>query len=442
MIATIAHHAPGIRVIPPPVRVGRKARSGFTLVELLVTIGIILLLLSTIFAALTFVSRRAQRANTEFLMGSIRTAIERFKADHGYYPPSLGVPTHLTSGSGAVLGWPATPASTGATLIGNSRDLLLPPRNTGVAGTGKAVWWSTAAKQQGLQRWHSSTTLPEYLLGYGDRSADGYGSVADGSTVMPGGREFPRFGIRAPGGDGVWGAATTPNAAPELSAAGLSTFYTGYSFGGSSFDGVTGSATGLYAQRNLAVPPRVLQTADIGNDAGNNDAASLSRNRINLEGKVFGPYLDVRDESIIGGIAGWDVVQDPQGGGSWFEPRIVRAHEVTNFDALPKCLVDYWGRPIRYYRRGYVNLDPSMNDPANNGSQFDLGDFFALRPQVIPPGAAADGIPDANNDTATTRNLQGASFALFSSGPDRRWNPYRRVDQDGLNADNIVETGP
>lgn len=425
-----------------PVRVVRTARAGFTLVELLVTIGIILLLLSTIFAALTFVSRRAQRANSEFLMGSIRTALERFKADHGYYPPSLGVPTHLTGGASAVLGWPGTPASTGTTLIGAGRDLLLPPRNTGVVGTGKAAWWATAAKQQGLQRWHSTTTLAEYLLGYGDRSADGYGSVSDGSTVLPGARERPRFGIRAPGGDGVWGAATTPNTVPELTAATLGSFYTGYSFAGVSFDGVTGSASGLYAQRNLALPPRVQQSAAIANDAGNNDAACLQRNRPNLEGKVFGPYLDVRDESIIGGIVGWDVVQDPQGGGSWYEPRIVRAHEVTDFDALPKCLIDYWGRPIRYYRRGYINLDPSMSDPATDGSAFDLGDFFALRPQTIPVGAAADGIPDANNDTATTRNLQGASFALFSSGPDKRWNPYRRVDADGFNADNIVETGP
>lgn len=413
-------------------------RLGFTLVELLVTIGIILLILGTALGALSFASRRAQRANTEFLMTSIRNGLERFKADHGYYPPSLGVPSQLTSGGiGAVLGWPGSPVSTSFSNIGVTRDLLVPPFNTGGSGTGKANHWNTAEKRLGLQRWHSITSMPEYLLGYGDRSADGYGTVADGSTVVPGGRETPRLGIRSPGRDGVWGAATTPIAAAEVSAAGLAGAYTG-----ASFNGNPNVLAGLYAQRNLAPPPRVLISSSPNNALGNDDSAAIQRTRINLEGKVFGPYLDIRDDSVIGGINGWDLVNDPQGGGSWWEPRIVRANEVTDFDALPKCFIDYWGRPIRYYRRGYVQLDPAIGDSATNGSQFDLGDFFALRPRDIPRGAEADGIADAAGDTTTTRALQGAAFALHSSGPDRRWNPLRRIDLDGFNADNIVETAP
>lgn len=413
-------------------------RSGFTLVELLVTIGIILLLLSTVLAALSFASRRAQRANSEFLMGSMRSALERFKSDHGYYPPSLGVPSQLTSnGIGAVLGWPAAPVTTNLVNIGAGRDLLVPPVNTGGSGTGKAAWWDTVPKRAGLQRWHSNTSLPEYLLGYGDRSADGFGSVSDTSTTIPGSRERPRFGIRSPGRDGVWGAALSPTSAPEVAAAGL-----GGQYGGVTFNNSASIPAGLYGQRNLAVPPRVQQAAAIGNDLGNNDAACISRNRPNLEGRNFGPYIDIKDESIIGGISGWDLVNDPQGAGSWWEPRIVRSNEVTNFDALPKCFIDYWGKPIRYYRRGYGQLDPAIDDAATNGSQFDLGDFFALRPASIPRGAAGDGVTDFNGDSTTTRALQGADFALMSVGPDRRWNPFYRNDLDGFNADNIVETGP
>lgn len=417
-----------------------ERRGAFTLVELLVTIGIILVILGTVMAALSFANRRAQRANSEFLMNSIRSGLERFKADHGYYPPSLGAPSQLTSnGVGAVLGWPAVPVTTNLANIGAARDLLVPPLNTGLpaATVGKTAWWNTVPKRVGLQRWQSSTTLPEYLLGYGDRSADGHGSVADTSTTIPGSRERPRFGIRAPGRDGVWGAALSPTSAPEVTAAGL-----GGAYSGTTINGSASIAAGLFGQRNLAVPPRVLQSAAIANDLGNNDAACIARNRLNLEGRVFGPYIDVKDETILGGITGWDLVNDPQGAGSWWEPRIVRANQVTNFDALPKCFIDYWGRPIRYYRRGYTQLDPSIDDVARNGSQFDLGDFFALRPATMPGNAASDGVADFNGDTSTTRALQGADFALMSVGPDRRWNPLYRNDADGFNADNIVETGP
>ncbi|MBX3355097.1 MAG: type II secretion system protein [Phycisphaeraceae bacterium] len=417
---------------------GHGRRTGFTLVELLVTIGIILLILGTVLAALSFASRRAQRANTEFLMTSIRNGLERFKADHGYYPPTLGVPTQLTSaGIGATLGWPGTPPSTNLANIGAGRDLLVPPFNTDGSGTTKIDQWNTVPKRLGLQRWHSTTTLPEYLLGYGDRSADGYGTVVNGSTTLPGGRETPRLGLRSPGRDGVWGAALSPVVASEVGAAGLGSLYSGATFNASPT-----VLSGLYAQRNLAPPPRITLAATTFNDTGNNDSAAIPRTRINLEGKVFGPYMDVRDESVIGGINGWDQVDDPDGGGSWWEPRIVRANEVTNFDALPKVFIDYWGRPIRYFRKAYVQLDPSLPDPSTNGSQFDLGDFFALRPVSIPRGADADGIADLNGDTSTLRALQAASYGLHSCGPDRRWNPLRRVDSRGFNADNIVEFGP
>ncbi|MBM4112525.1 MAG: type II secretion system protein, partial [Phycisphaerae bacterium] len=273
-----------------PARTRTTARRGaFTLVELLVTIGIILVVLSTALAALSFASRRAQRANTEFLLTSIKNGLERFKVDHGYYPPSLGVPSQLTSaGVGDTLGWSSGWPSTNLANIGAGRDLLIPPFNTGAAGTGKTAHWNTVPKRAGLQRWHSVTSLPEYLLGYGDRSADGYGTVVDASTVLPGAREKPRLGIRAPGRDGVWGAAITPVTASEISGAGLGGNYTG-----ATLNSNPNVLAGLYSNRNLAPPPKILQAATTGSEIGNNDAACLPRTRINLEGKVFGPYLEI-----------------------------------------------------------------------------------------------------------------------------------------------------
>lgn len=420
------------------MRVALHTRRGFTLIELLVTIGIILLLLSTVLAALRYANTRAQKANTEFLMSSIKNGLERFKADHGYYPPSLGVPSQLTSGGvGATLGWAANPLSTNLANVGAGSDLLVPPVNATGSGIGKFNWWNDVAERQGLQRWHSCTALPEYLLGWRDRSGDGYGSVMDGSSTMPGGREVPRLGIRSPGKDGVWGAAMTSIVPAEIAAAGL---------GGQYLSGAINAnpnvVAGLSLGRNLAVPPRIQISSPSSNDIGNNNGACIPRCQPNLEGKVFGPYLDLKDDRIMGGIEGWDLVSNPEGTGSWWEPRIVSASQVTNFDALPKCLVDYWGRPIRYFRKGYVSLDPSLGDPASNGSQFDLGDFFALRPETIPKGADSDGIADFHNDATTTRALQAASFGLHSCGPDKKWNPMYRVDQAGTNADNIVELGP
>ena len=120
---------------------------------------------------------------------------------------------------------------------------------------------------------------------------------------------------------------------------------------------------------------------------------------------------------------------------------------------------------MRYYRRGYVNLTPNTLDQATDGTKFDLGDFFALRPtqaiesEFIPDAqAATDVLADANNDRSSTARLRSAEFALLSSGPDKKLERQRRIGIDitaspifnyqnpnndvDVNADNIVETGP
>ncbi|MDA1007732.1 MAG: hypothetical protein O2800_01825 [Planctomycetota bacterium] len=342
---------------------------GFTIVELLVTIGIIVALLGLLLVGLNAASAFAKRAKTSTLMHTIAQGLAQFKEDVGYYPPVLGV-----RGASTVASVPGE--------IGYARDLLMPP-----AIANPTV--PTAAEMASVRNWWSITSLPDYLVGYDDRTRDGYGFVSASPLAnSPGQMEMPINGIRHCGRDGVWGAALNPNP-------------------------LAANAIGCYKQRNPG-----------GGATGNPN----SWTGLGVSGRQLGPYFELKDADFIGGIAG----VDGQG-----EPIVLRAEETQDFDLLPKCFIDPWGRPIRYFRRGYNALDP-----ASLNMNFNLGDVIALRPKTIPPGTEADGYADANNDTSTTRGLVSAEFALLSSGPDRLWDATTRVDATGWNADNVVETGP
>lgn len=460
----------------------RARRLGFTLIELLVVMGIIAVLASLLVVGVGAATRRAQKGKTATLLTSLSQAISRFKSDNGYYPPVLGDPRSLSAG-GAALGWAANlPFSTGPapTAVGNfmpsgqlgwMRDLLQPPTkvaNTS-AGTTKVSQWSSA-ESKALQRWNSVTSLAEYLVGPGDRAQDGYGICGDMPEVMPrdpkrGLREVPREGIRAPGTDGVWGAALSPVLPADFTGTSLATNYTGAKFG-----------VGLFGSRNLAVPARntAAQTIPQALSAiGNDDVQCLVRVQPNLKGKTLGPYLELKDPSTLGGIRGIRSVGDVTGDGQPdFDYDVVRATDGDpNFDAYPKCIVDFWGTPIRYYRRGYLNMTPNQVDKASDGTRFDLGDFFVLRPSggtegdfLDPAEAAREALDDENpdfpvdpamkgRDRSSTRRLRAAEFAVMSYGPDKRADLSRRVNFSGpkaaggtgrenVNEDNMVETGP
>lgn len=449
-----------------------QTRSAFTLIELLVVIGIIALLVGLIIVGIGAAQRRAQQVNTKFLMSSISQALARFKSDHGYYPPVLGDPSQiltypatppvtLTKG---ILGWTVT-TSTPATNVGYMRDLLLPPYNktAGATATTKVSQW-TSDEGKALQNWNSVTTLAEYLFGAGDRSADGYGICGELPDTLPkdltaGQRELPRAGIRSPGMDGVWGAALQPIMSTDVSATtGAAANYTSAKLG-------SPTIKGLFFSRNLALPSRVLLSSTTVSGAGNDTSKCILRSRPNLEGKIFGPYLELKDPSVIGGYKGMKLdPKDPAGIGKIQD--IVRVTDGDpDFDKYPKVILDYWGQPIRYYRRGYVNLTPNTLDQATDGTKFDLGDFFALRPtqgiesEFVPAAqAATDVLADSNLDRSSTPRLRSAEFALLSTGPDKKLKQDRRIGIDitaspkfdyqnpnndvDVNADNIVETGP
>ena len=233
---------------------------------------------------------------------------------------------------------------------------------------------------QDIQAWYSVTSLAEYLLGYGDDKDDGYGNVSDGTIGA--------LGLRDPGPDGVWGAT------------------------------VNGHADGSLVSRNSG--------------AG---SASV--------GKVYGPYLELKDDHLLGSIDGNEENVSLPGEGN-YDPK------------KPKVILDYWGKPIRYYRRVYRQGGlkyPYRPDPNIAGDILPtLADVFVLRPYDLDPGSATDVRPDladANNDTTTSFELKTANFALFSGGPDRSfdWNvrfDARDIDDDGItgeNEDNVVEVG-
>ena len=135
----------------------RNRRHGFTIIELLVVVTLIILLLSLIIVALNRSQRAAQRINTQALMHSITQALTQFREDVGYLPP----------------------------ILDENRDLLDPPS------------LNPGSFDIEIQDWHSSTTLADFLIGYGDEQEDGYGRSVDGSSLVP----VP--GIRDPGSDGV-----------------------------------------------------------------------------------------------------------------------------------------------------------------------------------------------------------------------------------------------
>jgi prepilin-type N-terminal cleavage/methylation domain-containing protein len=74
----------------------RKSRStvrrGFTLVEMLVVIGIIILVLGIAGPAITRAWRSGDRARTASMLNAISMALEAYKQDHGDYPRVAGKP--------------------------------------------------------------------------------------------------------------------------------------------------------------------------------------------------------------------------------------------------------------------------------------------------------------------------------------------------------------
>ena len=285
-----------------------------------------------------------------------------------------------------VLGLPTTGASQNGS-VGYLRDLVLPPILTG---------GSTPLEATQIQNYYSMTAMVEYLIGPGGRDEDGYGAIGIPANTTQGFKELPPAGIRSPLKDGVWGAYSNPNQGTQ--------------------------SLGNFSRRNL---PQGI--------AANTSTVA------NVSGRILGPYLELKDGSLLGAIVGTDSVTG--------QPIVARAGDNNWSPTAPKVLLDYYGQPIRYYRKGYANGDPKriggkqVGGGSGVGIGWDLSDIFVLRPQKFEPNTEMDGIADNNGDPTTSRSLQMADFALFSSGPNQRADFTVRRDATLFNEDNVVEVG-
>ena len=354
------------------------ARRAFTIIELLTVVGVIVVLAGLLVVAVSSASKAAQAASTRSMMGAVSRGLTQFKTDLGYLPPVLGFPTTGASQNGSV---------------GYLRDLVLPPILTG---------GSTPLEVTQIQNYYSMTAMVEYLIGPGGKDEDGYGAIGtvsqwtDPAVKIAALKESPAAGIRSPLKDGVWGAYSNPNTGTQ--------------------------SPGNFSRRNL---PQGI--------AANTSTVA------NVSGRMLGPYLELKDGSLLGAIVGTDSVTG--------QPIVARAGDNNWNPTAPKVLLDYYGQPMRFYRKGYANGDPKriggkqVGGGLGAGVGWDLSDIFVLRPQRFDPNTEIDGLADALGDTASSRSLQMADFALFSSGPDQRADFTVRRDATLFNEDNIVEVG-
>ena len=91
-------HRPSLRTLDP------RRSTAFTLIELLVVIAIMGILAALIFPVAGAVKKHQYLYNTQAQMEQLETAIDRYKAAYGFYPPS---PTNYHSGQPVIVCQPA-----------------------------------------------------------------------------------------------------------------------------------------------------------------------------------------------------------------------------------------------------------------------------------------------------------------------------------------------
>jgi len=100
----------------------RKASAGFTLIELMAVITIIVILAGLVVGGLGYVNEKSATSKAKVQIALLSKALEEYKLDNGTYPPTGNL---------------ATPTTVSATTAGNS-DVLF-----------KALYWDSDNDNQG-----------------------------------------------------------------------------------------------------------------------------------------------------------------------------------------------------------------------------------------------------------------------------------------------------
>lgn len=363
---------------------GRPQPAGFTLVELVVVMGIIALLVSVLVIAVSGARESARVASTSTTMNSMVQGMVAFREDVGYLPP----------------------------LLDESRALMEPPP----LDDGNIF--------ERMQGYYSITSPAEYLLGYDHHGMDGFGWDRDdeyardfgpselNSSAIKLGDESDRFGIRHPGPDGVW----TSTYASE----GKGTLQGRYArFVANKVDD-TGPVLGPY----MALPARGVVGTLAWRSATDQDG----------DGQVdgFGQW----DSTGIDSASGQPLVSFPGDEGydergaqvicdAWGSP--IRYYRLNYPGGTPGRRYPATQQPYCPSLSQYIALRPWDFEP---GSSTEF---------LVPSGSDLWG--DYNStmdsdgrkgDSLTSFELQAGEFAFLSAGPDRRINNWQRNDAPGL----------
>jgi prepilin-type N-terminal cleavage/methylation domain-containing protein len=91
----------------------QPAGRGFTLLELLIVLGILSVLLGLLYPTISKAQEIIRRNRTRDRIREISLALEAFKKDFGQYPPSKDAPLSTRSGAGNLMYYLLGPAGTG-----------------------------------------------------------------------------------------------------------------------------------------------------------------------------------------------------------------------------------------------------------------------------------------------------------------------------------------